>query len=31
VFPTLTGAVALVVVASLVHRIAPKIIYPLRP
>ncbi|HEY9081237.1 HPP family protein [Magnetovibrio sp.] len=30
-FPTLTGAVALVAVAAVVHRIAPKTPYPLQP
>jgi len=30
-FPTLTGAVALVAVASVVHRIGPKTPYPLKP
>jgi len=31
IFPTLTGAVALVAVAAVVHRIAPKTPYPLQP
>ena len=30
-FPTLTGSVALVMVAVLIHRIAPKIEYPVKP
>lgn len=30
-FPTLTGAVTLVAVAAVVHRIAPKTPYPLKP
>ncbi len=30
-FPTLTGALALVAVAVVVHRIAPKTLYPLKP